>query len=255
MPARPPTYTRHAHICARFYELAIDMPAAAAFIWERTGLQAGQQLLFVGSLFGIAADFARRGAAVLVADYAAPMVALARERLPSVPVQRADLRALPYHRRFDAVVVAGRVFTHMVEDADLRAALQSCHAALRPGGTLFLDNYEDSRIERTPYFNGVLEFEAGAERIRRASCTRRISETPRVVRWEAHYSGRLDGNAFAFSDAIAQRAWSRAEILPMLRNAGLDPIAQGDNFDDTSFYTIARARPPATFEPAQTVAG
>lgn len=243
------TYSKHAEVCARFYDLAVDMEAAAAFVWREAGLKAGDRALFVGSMFGIAAGLLQRGARLTVVDYADEMVELGRRRLPHASVEKADLRALPYRNEFDAVVVVGRVFTHMISDRDLRAALASCRYALKDSGTLFLDNYEDTRIEATGYFNGALRLQEGATQISRDSSTTRLSASPLVVQWNASYSGFLDGAPFAFRDSMPHRAWSRSEIRSFLSQAGFEPLAQGDNFDETSFFTLARAAPTMQGEP------
>lgn len=37
-----------------------------------------------------------------------------------------------------------------------------------------------------------------------------------------------------------RRAWSRQEILQYLEKAGFKLLEQGDNFDETSFYNLAK---------------
>ncbi len=75
----------------------------------------------------------------------------------------------------------------------------------------------------------------------RNSSTTRVSESPYVVRWNAEYSGRFEGADFSFSDSMEHRAFSRNEICNLLPNFGFEVLVQDDNFDDTSFFTLARA--------------
>lgn len=204
-------------------------------------MKAGDRVLFVGGMFEIANCLLQHGVDLTVVDYSAEMVSLAQGRFPGTRVEKTDLRSLPYENEFDFVFVVGRVFTHMISDDDLRLALCSCRKALRREGMLFFDNYEDSKIEITNYFNGELCLRNATTEIRRRSTTTRLSNSPRVVRWEAIYTGVFDGEPFEFCDAIEHRAWSRGEILPFLELTGFELISQGDNFDETSFFTLAKA--------------
>jgi SAM-dependent methyltransferase len=155
-------------------------------------------------------------------------------------VLRADLREIPGDGEFDAVLVVGRVFTHMVTNQDLRSAVDSCRRALRPSGRLFADNYEDTRIQVTKYFNGSIQVQDDRCTIKRDSTTELRSTSPFVVDWRAEYSGVIEGEPFRFSDSIPHRAFSRAEFAEHLGNGGFQVIAQGDNFDETSFFTVSR---------------
>lgn len=235
------TYARHAAICAKFYELAVDRHAVEDFILQRSGVKPGHRALFVGGMFEIASCLFRHGVDLTVVDYSAEMVSVGRKHLPDVKVEVADLRSLPFENEFDFVFVVGRVFTHMISDEDLRLAVRSCHKALRRSGKLFFDNYEDSKIGLTNYFNGELCVRDETAEIRRRSTTTRLSDSPLVVLWEATYTGILDGKPIEFCDAIEHRAWSRGEIQPFLKQAGFELLAQGDNFDETSFFTLAKA--------------
>lgn len=182
-----------------------------------------------------------RGLHMTVVDYTDDMVEVGRGKLPGIRVEKADLRSLPYSAEFDSVFLIGRVFTHMTSDDDLAMALTACRRALKKDGRLFFDNYEDSKIQRTDYFNGLVKCSDVETSIERRSTTTKISDTPYVVRWDATYSGRFNGTSFSFSDSIPHRAFSRSEISRILPEFGFALMCQGDNFDDTSFYTLAKA--------------
>jgi SAM-dependent methyltransferase len=170
------------------------------------------------------------------------MVATGRKQLPGACVLKADLRSLPFDNEFDIVFVIGRVFTHMTTDEDLLQALTSCRRALVDSGKLFADNYEDTRIQATKYFNGRISVGDASSKIVRESTTERVSESPYVVKWRADYSGEFNGASFRFSDSIDHRAFSRDEFSRYLSTAGFTVEEQGDNFDETSFYTVAIKR-------------
>jgi SAM-dependent methyltransferase len=234
------TYSAHAAICAKFYELTLSARQVADFVFAKGRVAIGDRALFVGGMFSIAGELALRGLSLTVVDYTDEMVAIGTSRLPNCRVQKSDLRALPFHEEFDTIFVVGRVFTHMILDADLLAALESCRRSLRPNGKLLVDNYEDSRIQVTDYFNGRIDARDDTSTITRISTTSRVSEVPLVVTWRACYHGEMDGSSFAFEDTMEHRAFSRAEFASYLSQIGFQLLEQGDNFDETSFYTLAQ---------------
>lgn len=233
-------YTDHSDVCARFYQLTVDSCSASRFILERSSPKKGQKALFVGSMFDIAQALVDHGLVLSIVDYSDEMVQLAQKRFPDLEVARADLKNLPFKNKFDIIYVVGRVFTHMITNADLVSAIQGCRRALVPGGYLFFDNYEDSKIMVTNYFNGEVVGESSGDIIKRTSSTELISKTPYIVLWKARYQGRYQGVPFDFSDTMEHRAWSRKEIGTFLGKAHFEIVDQGDNFDDTSFYTFVK---------------
>ncbi|MBL7663298.1 class I SAM-dependent methyltransferase [bacterium] len=235
------TYREHGEVCAKFYQLTVDSSAVAEFILCNSPARPTEKALFVGGMFDIAGALHRYGLDITVVDYTPEMVALGRRALPTVRIEQADLRKLPYQNEFDHVFVVGRVFTHMISNEDLHLALASCRKALRAGGHLFFDNYEDTKIRVTNYFNGTVRAESNASKIERNSATTLLSESPYIVSWRARYTGDIEGRPFDFSDAMEHRAWSRQEIVPFLKNAQFKLIKQGLNFDETSFFNLAQA--------------
>lgn len=234
------TYQDNAEICARFYDLSLDSVAVASFVRDKANYgEQGGATLFVGGMFGVAERLRNSNDPFVVVDYSEEMVTLGRRRLPGVRVECADLRNLPFKNEFSTIFVIGRVFTHMLRDEDVEQALRSCYRALVPGGTLFFDNYEDSRIQATSYFNGEISVSDQYGAILRRSTTQKVSDAPFVVKWNAEYSGDFRGERFHFCDEIAHRAFSRVDIAANLFRSGFTVIEQGDNFDETSFFTRA----------------
>lgn len=93
---------------------------------------------------GHAVRFAQLGHAVHGIDLSPSMVAVARMR-PAPPLgeapgfEVADLRTLRTGRRFDAVVSLFHVMSYQVDDADLRAAMETVAVHLEPGGVFVFD--------------------------------------------------------------------------------------------------------------------
>ena len=149
------TYSAHAAICAKFYELTMDSSYVADVVFAKARAAIGEQALFVGGMFEIASELASRGMALTVVDY-----------------------------------------TIDVRDSE-------------------------STITRT-------------------STTERVTDSPLVVNWRARYSGEIWGKPFTFDDTIEHRAFSRPEFASCVSRAGFQVIEQGDNFNETSFYTLAQ---------------
>ena len=234
------TYNTHAAACVRFYDLTVNPDSVADFLFKNARCRSGEKTLFVGGMLGIAECLIARGLSLTFVDYSHEMVLEAEQRLPGISCRRADLRDLPFEEDFDLVLVVGRVFTHMLSDDDLSKALTACRISLRTGGRLFFDNYEDTKIRETNYFNGTVVAEDGETHIERESSTALKSSVPYIVEWTAKYSGRFCGAALEFQDRMLHRAFSRNEITSLASHEGLEVMAQGDNFDETSFFTLAR---------------
>ena len=233
-------YSTYADVCIRFYSVTAPPEPTADFIVRVLDVGPPAKILFIGGMFSVAGSLLSRGFDLVVADYSPQMIEAGRKLLPATRFDEADLAVLTYDGEFDAVVVPGRVFTHMLSDEALTSALSGARRALKPGGKFFADNYEDLRIQKTSYFNGTVECRDEKCFIRRTSTTVLLRQSPFIVRWDAHYQGELEGRVFSFHDSLEHRAFSRAEFAAAVTRCGLSVIRQGDNFDETSFYTAAR---------------
>lgn len=232
------TYGDFSVFCVRFYDLVVKAEVVADFVLAKIGDFCGKNALFVGSFFQVAKQLHASGLELTVVDYSDEMVLLARQRLEGIRVEKADLAALDYQEQFDLVIVIGRVFTHLLNDKAAQSALAGVHRALRPGGIALIDNYESSKIEETDYFNGQVSVRDKNLSIIRDSSTKRISTTPHVVQWMANHQVTEGELEFTFSDTMPQRAFSREEMAKLCQSHDFQVRDQGDNFDETSFYTL-----------------
>jgi SAM-dependent methyltransferase len=234
------TYTNYAKVCAKFYSLTLDSQKTAKFIFKNSRAVSSQKALFIGGMFDIADALKKLGLEITLVDYTDEMVEIAKINFPDIPVFKSDLRNIPYSDEFDLVFVVGRVFTHMISDEDLKNAIFSCNKALKINGYLFADNYEDTRIQTTNYFNGKIECIDSMCKIIRDSTTTKLNDCPRIIQWDARYRGHMAGVDFSFNDSMSHRAFSRNEFAQELGKNGFLVEEQADNFDETSFYTLAK---------------
>src|SRR3989338_61990 len=106
-------YSELASLCATFYDLLIDAKSVADFVEKRISRFHPKNLLFIGGFFSVAKGLEKKGKSLTVIDYTDEMVKEAKKRRPGTRIIKADIRALPFNKEFDAVLATGRVFTHM----------------------------------------------------------------------------------------------------------------------------------------------
>ena len=231
-------YNEFADVCLKFYELTAESERVASFVTTLLSPYEVKSVLFIGSFLHVAKALDNYSCTIV--DYSDEMVAAAHTLLPDSNAQQGDIRALSFQNEFDAVLCIGRVFTHMFTDDDAHTALTSVAAAVRPGGVVLIDNYESDKIELTSYFNGTVRCEDESVSILRNSSTRRISDVPHLVEWHSAYRVRdkQSGQERSFDEQMPHRGFRRDELANMTAQHGLRVLSQGDNFDETSFYTL-----------------
>jgi SAM-dependent methyltransferase len=107
---------------------------------EKHGLRKGR-LLDIGCGTGRAFEpMLRRGWEILGCDLTPAMLAEARRKFgDAVPLEVADIRALPVLGEFDLVWALNDVINYLLEDGDLARALTGMRANLAPGGLVLFD--------------------------------------------------------------------------------------------------------------------
>ncbi|MCB0319800.1 MAG: class I SAM-dependent methyltransferase [Bdellovibrionales bacterium] len=236
----PPTYNAHSHHCARFYDLVIDPKQVASFVFDILSKHQPHYCLFVGGFFLVAKELQKLGLELVVADYSEEMVYEGLNRIPNINIVCSDIRDLPFNNAFDAVIIIGRVFTHMLTDDDCNRALKSISRSLRSGGILLFDNYETLKIQATDYFNGTVTVHDGTDSIERTSTTALISNAPTIVSWTATYRTTIGGETSTFTDQMQHRSFTRKEVKYILEENNFALLSEGKSFDETSFYALAK---------------
>jgi SAM-dependent methyltransferase len=75
------------------------------------------------------------------ADLSPAMLAVARERLPGIPLHQADMRTLDLDRSFDAVICLFSSIGYLTDPTEMRSAVARLSAHVAPGGVLILDGW------------------------------------------------------------------------------------------------------------------
>ena len=118
--------------------------AQADLIWRLLELEQGMELLDLACGHGrIANRLAARGARTTGLDATPLFLELARKdaaaRGVEVEYVEGDMRELPWDGRFDCVLSWFTSFGYF-DDDDNRTVLREAHRALKPGGTLLIEN-------------------------------------------------------------------------------------------------------------------
>jgi SAM-dependent methyltransferase len=153
---------------ARYYDRFTEQSAYEPVIaqveaWAHAQGLAGTDLLDVACGTGKSfVPMLERGYAVSGCDISPAMVAEARLKAPAAEIVVADMRDLPWSRRFDLITCMDDAVNYLLTPEDLQAAIRSMAWALRPNGILIFDS-NTLATYRTD-FAETFEVEAGGTR-------------------------------------------------------------------------------------------
>jgi SAM-dependent methyltransferase len=153
---------------------------------------------------------------VLGIDQSPALIALARERAPRARLEVGSFVSEPLPG-CDAVLAIGEVLNYLFDERNTRAALPALfariHAALRPGGLLLFDLAGPG----VPQGDGGRSFSAGPDWAVLVECRRQGDLLTRHI---TSFVERGDGYRRG-EEVHRQRLYRPAEVLPLLRAAGL----------------------------------
>jgi SAM-dependent methyltransferase len=170
---------------------------------------------------------AARGYAVTGADRSGGMLAAARRKAATAGLAarfvRGDVRRLRIGRRFDAVIAMFAVLGYQTGDEDIRAALATAAAHLRPGGLLVCDVWFGPAVLHDPPRERVKEAREGDRRVVRRS-TSELDLLRQVVAVRFETEERCGRALVGRSEEVHRmRFFFPREIALLLAGAGLRP--------------------------------
>ena len=207
-----------------FYGPTLDQqaPADVEAIWQLLGLAPGMDVLDLPCGYGrIANLLAQRGCHVTGVDSCEAFLLPARQSATqlgiSVEYVRADMRSLPWERRFDAVVNWFTSFGYFDDDGN-RAFLRQMGTVLRPGGALVMDlSNQHANSDELQHGTAEHVFERGDDRmIVRATCD------PTTSRIAMHWTISRDGQKR--ERKMSLRVFTFAELRDWILAAGFREV-------------------------------
>lgn len=227
----PPDYAEVAELYRRLIDSESERPAST--------------LLELGSGGGNNASHLKAHYQLTLTDLSAQMLDVSRRINPELEHIEGDMRTLRLGRTFD-VVFAQDAISYMATEDDLRAAITTAAAHLRPGGVaLFHPDHTRETFRPSTHHGGhdgadgrglryldwVHDLDAGGSRY--------VSDHVYLLR---HASGELE----SVVDRHVMGAHSRATWLRLLNEAGFDaevrPFAHSEIEPGSSELFVARRR-------------
>jgi SAM-dependent methyltransferase len=169
-------------------------------------------------------------------DLSADMLRIARRHHPGTRFIRGDMRKFALGRTFDAVIITGRTFSHLVRNEDVMGTLKSVHAALRKNGLLAFDCFRADRVVWDRGQESVQDVKRGDTLFRRLNRTSPNLETGWTFNWEAEYHIRKEGRKEkVVKDKTVLRAFTADELGLFLKLGGFDVLECGGE----KFYRVS----------------
>jgi SAM-dependent methyltransferase len=163
-------------------------------------------------------------------DASADMVERCRRRAPDAALWVSPLHELSPPRRYASIVCSGVLGLGSTREQD-RRGLERLHDALRPGGTLVLDN------EETPFRWRVRDWSApSGDEISLRSRVDAVDAADRCV----HMTIRAEApDGRREEHALTMRQWYRDELVPLLRDAGFETVEVLPGVDENTLVYVA----------------
>jgi SAM-dependent methyltransferase len=214
-----------------------DYTAEAAWLRAAIGREVGDRarLLDVACGTGMHLAMLRGDAAVEGLDADAAMVALARERLPDVPLHVARMQDFRVAGRFDVALCMFSSIGYVRDEADLRATCRNVAAHLAPGGAFFLEPW----LRPSDWRDGALDAVFVDEpklKIARMGTSERYGDTS-VVRFE-YLVSEPDGMS-RFAETHVLQLFTDAQYRAAMVDAGFAVRSErSDQFERGLFIAV-----------------
>lgn len=180
----------------------------------------------------LARRFISHGYDYLGLDLFNEMLDIARSEVKTDTFMQCDMRNLPFHQQFDAVLITGRSLAYVADNRGIMDTLAGVHGSLKDKGLFVFGIFEANGI-----FDNFNDFEQDIEhnnkRIRRISTLKKNLETGWTYNWFARYIIEENGNVTEYDDLTTLRAFTKDEIRLFMKLTGfrvLEIIDEGKTF-------------------------
>jgi SAM-dependent methyltransferase len=231
---KPNTYAELGPVYDEIWPLKFKAWESARQRILRSVLPSVRTVCELGCGSGVAAlDFARRGMKVFALDLSSAMCRVTREKVRKsglkVEVWRADIRSFRLPEPVDLISCQWGVINHLPNRAELPRVARAVSRALRLGGHFYFDLHQkrfyEDRWTPTDYGESPKLFA-----VQRGGFDRRRGKGWSHLTW---FVLRPKGVWERHDDSLVEIEWPHAEIVRVLRAAGLEMIRVFD-FPDLS---------------------
>ncbi len=155
------------------------------------------------------------------------MLAIARRTAPGGQFLQGDMRHFeaPEKKEWDAVLVAGRSFYHLVTNADVLDCLASVSRTLRPAGVLAFEAFDASQTFTNFKNHGHRTIYDGDDYYKRKVRFQRLYDTGWTERARERYTVRKNGVITKFKQEFVIRTFLPDEIRLLLRVSGFEMLS------------------------------
>ena len=184
------------------------------------------------------AAFARMGFEVEGVELSPEMLAVARGRLPGVPLHEADMRTFRLGRRFDAVTCLFSAIGYMTTPDDLSTALTTMGDHLVDGGVLVVEPWftPDQWHDGSVYSESA---KAGDLAVARVSRSWREGDESLI---EMHYAMARPDRTWSFAEIHRMGLYTTDQQVEVFRAAGFDVEHELPGITDRGVF-VAHRRP------------
>jgi SAM-dependent methyltransferase len=166
-------------------------------------------------------------------DRNADLLAVARERLPDLPLHEGDMRDFDLGRRFDAVTCLFSSIGYMLTVPDLDAAVAAMARHLEPGGVLVVEPWLRPEAVVTPHVGAVFVDEPELKIAR----VNTIEVDGRRSSFEFHFLVGTPDGVQHFTEPHELRLFTHEEYLAAFNAAGLAAEHDEEGLMGRGLYT------------------
>ncbi len=175
----------------------------------------------------LARHFILAGYEYLGIDLHEEMLAIARQTVPGGCFLQGDMRhfEIPENKEWDAVLVGGRSFYHLVTNGDVLDCLASVSRALRPAGFFTFEAFDATETFTNFRNHGHRTIFDGEDYYKRKVRFQRLYDTGWTERARERYTIKKNGVSTKFKHEFVIRTFLRDEIILLLRIGGFETLS------------------------------